>query len=178
MRSIAPSVCHKILSICSCTRKFRATYRHLRTICEHLVENSPTDSFSSFFNWWSSKHGVAIFLTVESSYSQVQYISTHFFAWPSMSWDQEDMISASGFPGVFVGSFSLAPAEILDSNISLYFVTVSLLIIHSLRVQPKYTWSRNDVRSSKSTFFIKNFQVFQPVLHRRHTQMRIVLFLD
>ena len=32
------------------------------------------------------------------------------------------MICASCRPEAFVGSFSFAPAEILDSNISLYFV--------------------------------------------------------
>ena len=32
-------------------------------------------------------------------------------------------------------------------------------MVHSLWVHPKYTWSRNDVGSSKSTYFIKIFQV-------------------
>ena len=41
---------------------------------------------------------------------------------------KEDIVSSSGFPEALVGSFSLAPAEILDSNISLLFVTMSLLI--------------------------------------------------
>ena len=36
-----------------------------------------------------------------------------------MSQDQEDIVSASGFSEALVGSFSLAPAEILKSNISL-----------------------------------------------------------
>ena len=57
-----------------------------------------------------------------------------------------------------VSSFSLAPAEILDSNIPLYFVTMSLLIVHSLWVQPKFTWSRNEVGSSRSTSFMRIFQ--------------------
>ena len=75
---------------------------------------------------------------------------------------------ASGFP--VIGSFSAAPAEILDSNMLLKLSTLSLLIWHSLWVifvstisllvwnsrwmQPKHTWSRNDVGSSKSTSFI------------------------
>ena len=33
-----------------------------------------------------------------------------------MSQDHEDIVSASGFPEALVGSFSLAPAEILDLN--------------------------------------------------------------
>ena len=48
------------------------------------------------------------------------------------------MISASGFPEALVGSFPLTPAEILDSNISLYFATNSLLILHSLSTTQKY----------------------------------------
>ena len=35
----------------------------------------------------------------------------------TMSQDHEDIVSASGFHEALVGSFSLAPAEILDSNI-------------------------------------------------------------
>ena len=35
-----------------------------------------------------------------------------------MSKDQEDIVSASSFTEVLVGSFSLATAEILDSNIT------------------------------------------------------------
>ena len=42
----------------------------------------------------------------------------HFFAWPSMSWDQEDVVSASNSPEALESSFSLVPAEILDSNTS------------------------------------------------------------
>ena len=69
------------------------------------------------------------------------------------------MISSPGFPENLLGSFSLAISEILDSNISLQFVTMSLLIVHSLSVQPKYTWSRDEVGSPRSTSFIRIFQV-------------------
>ena len=45
---------------------------------------------------------------------------THFFAWPCMSQDHEDIVSASSFSVAFVsGNFSVAPEEILDSNILL-----------------------------------------------------------
>ena len=63
------------------------------------------------------------------------------------------------FPEALVCSFSLVPAEILDSNISLWFVTMSILVAHSLWVQPIHTWSKNEVGSSKSTSFIRIFQV-------------------
>ena len=87
------------------------------------------------------------------------YLSTHFFAWPSMSQDH-DSVSASSFTVAFVSdNFSVAPAEILESNILLLLSTISLLIWHSLWVQPKETWSRNDVGSTKTTFFMRIFQV-------------------
>ena len=57
------------------------------------------------------------------------------------------------------GSFAVAPAEILDSNIFLYLSTISLLIWHSRWAQPKQTWSRNDVGSPKSTSFMGTFHV-------------------
>ena len=47
-------------------------------------------------------------------FASSQYISTHFFAWPSISRDHVEMF-ASCLPEK--GSFSFAPAEILDSNI-------------------------------------------------------------
>ena len=61
MRSNAPNVCHKLLSISlpheqvgSQTKKksglpVRAKKRHVRTFCEQTVDNSPTDQFSSSF---------------------------------------------------------------------------------------------------------------------------------
>ena len=65
--------------------KIRAKYRHFRTICEQTVDNSPTDSCSSSLNW-SSMHVVA---TLKNCwvvlFAGSQYLSTHFFAWPSMS---------------------------------------------------------------------------------------------
>ena len=64
-----------------------------------------------------------------------------------MSRDREDIVSAS-----------FGPAEILDSNISLSFATISLLICHSLGVHPKYPWSRN-VGSPRSTSSMRIFQV-------------------
>ena len=64
----------------------RAKYKHFRTICEQTFDNSPTDPISSSLNWWSSRHGVA---TLRNCwvvlFASSQYLSTHFFAWPSMS---------------------------------------------------------------------------------------------
>ena len=64
----------------------RAKYRHFRTICEHAVDKSPIDLFSSSLNWWSSMHAVAtLYNCWVVSFANSQYLSTHYFAWPSMS---------------------------------------------------------------------------------------------
>ena len=64
----------------------RAKNRHCRTICEQTVDNSPTDSFSSSFYWWSSMRGVAILHNCwVVSFASSQYLSIYFFAWLSMS---------------------------------------------------------------------------------------------
>ena len=70
-------------------------------------------------------------IIAQSFYSKVRNIFTytHFFAWPSMSWDQEDVVSVSSFPEALEGSFSFVPAEIMDSNISLKFAKISFLIL-------------------------------------------------
>ena len=52
------------------------------------------------------------------------------------------------------GHFSVAPAEVRDSNIFVYCSMSASWGLHSLWVHPKNTWSRNDVGSSISTFFI------------------------
>ena len=57
------------------------------------------------------------------------------------------------------GNFSIAPAEILDSNMVLYLSTISLLISHCLWVHPRYTWSRKDVGSPKSTSLLSTFHI-------------------
>ena len=55
------------------------------------------------------------------------------------------------------GNFSVATAEIRDSNIFMYSSIIISFGSHSRWVHPKYTWSRNVVGSSRSTFFINFF---------------------
>ena len=43
-----------------------------------------------------------------------------------------------------MGQFSVAPAEIRDSNIVVYCSMMASFGLHSLWVHPKYTWTRND----------------------------------
>ena len=67
------------------------------------------------------------------------------------------MISASSFPEALVSS---SPWLQQKSWLQIYLLIlpISLLIVH-YRVKPKCTWSRNDVGSSRSTSFIRIFQV-------------------
>ena len=87
----------------------RAKYKHLRTIWEHTFDNSPTDFISSSLNWWWSMHGVAtLYDCWFVLFATSQYLSTQFFARPSMSWDHEETF-ASGFP--VLSGFSIAPTK-------------------------------------------------------------------
>ena len=123
-----------------------------------------------FWNWWYSIHGVANVI-FESS----QHLSIHFFACLPCQ-------KASSFPEALVGSFSLAPAEILDSNISVVRHDVVTTLTFSLS-QPKFSWSRNYVCSPRSTSFMRIFQVGSmflsclPVWYRPHTLIGSVLSL-
>ena len=80
----------------------------------------------------------------------------HFFAWPSVSQDHEEMC-ASDFSKS--GNFSIPPADILDSDKSLWLSTMHLLVLHSRWVQPQKPWSRNDVGSPKSKSFMSIFHI-------------------
>ena len=114
----------------------RAQYRHFRTICEQTVDNSPTDPFSSSLSWWSSMHGVAT-LYVELCHSPIRNILPRIFLHDiPCHRTPEDIISASSFLVASFWYFSVAPTEILDSNIHLSLSTKSVLIWH-FRVQPK-----------------------------------------
>ena len=110
-----------------------------------------------FLKLWSSKQdvetvcGCSVFLFASS-----QCLSTHFWACPSMSQDHATDF-AWGFS--LPGNFSVAVAEIRDSNISLYCSMMISFSLHSRWVHPKYTWSRSEVGSSRSTFFIKFFHM-------------------
>ena len=105
---------------------------------------------------------------------------TQLFRRPSRSKDHEEIFESN--LSFWEGNFSVAPAEILISNMSLSFSTKSLLVSHSRWIQPKWTWSKNDVGSPKSTSFTSSFHIgstfcsCQPILYRPHTQTRIVLF--
>ena len=197
-RSNALNVCHMLLSIlwpheqvCSRTIKIaglqiRAKHRQFRTICEQTVDSSPTDPFSSSLKWWSSKHGVATLNNCSVVFSQVRNIfpriSLHDL--PCHRTMKIHCLSEVSLEQTLLVIFFKAPAEFLDSNILLSLSTMSLLIWHSLWVQSRYTWSRNDVGSPK---FQRLSQVFsmldwcsasvQPVFFRPHTLKRIVLVL-
>ena len=78
----------------------RARYKHFITICEHT---------SSFLSWWSSKQGLETLCNCSTFlFTSSQYISTHFFARPSISQDQATVfVWGCSHPG----NFSVVPAE-------------------------------------------------------------------
>ena len=118
-RSNAPNVCHMLLfislpheQVCSQTSKHQV-YQYVSNIdiSEQFVSKLWIIHFSSSPNWWSSVHGVATLYRCSAVFfASSQYLSTQFCAWPSMSQDHEDIVSVN---------FSVALAEILDSNIFL-----------------------------------------------------------
>ena len=57
------------------------------------------------------------------------------------------------------GDFSVAPAEILDSNMVLYLSTISLLISHWHWVHTRNAWSTKDVGSPNSTSLLSTFHI-------------------
>ena len=154
-----------------------------QNICAQTVDKSPADSFSSPPNWWSSMHGVRGLVSLLSRFTRKFAISFHAFLCMTFLPSHRTMkipFRHQVSPWLlFLVFFSVAPAESLDSNI---LVWLSLLIWHSLWVQPKYTWSRKDVGSPKSTSFMSIFHVglifcsLQTVWYRPHTQIKIVLF--
>ena len=77
----------------------RATYKHLKTIWADTFDNFPTDPISSSLNWWSSILGVATLCSCWIDlFASSPNLSTHLFAGPSISWDQDEMF-ASEFSG-------------------------------------------------------------------------------
>ena len=58
----------------------RARHKHFKTICEHTFDNSPADSSSSSFKWWSSKQGLeTLFHCSAILFATSQYISQRIF---------------------------------------------------------------------------------------------------
>ena len=133
----------------------RTKYKHSRTIFEQTVGNSPTDPFSSSVKGRSSKHGVATWNNCSVvSFASSQYLSTSFFAWPSMSLDHEEMVFVSGFPGALAsGKFSIAPAEMLD------FKHASV-IIHNIFAYLAFCLSATQIHMVKERCWFSHFNVF------------------
>ena len=87
-------VCHSLLSISSPQEQVysktinmsslpvRAKYKHLRTIWAHTFDNSPTDPISFF---WFDGRVATLYTCWDDLVASSQYLSTHFFAWPSIS---------------------------------------------------------------------------------------------
>ena len=115
---------HKISNL-----PIRTKYIHFRTVFEHTVDNSPTDSCSSSsLNWWSSMALVVIFPWLQKKYcirtylwSVQQYPFWHDSLFENTfrvirPWRYRFFIK---FPSNSGWWFSLTATEILDLNISL-----------------------------------------------------------
>ena len=111
----------------------RARYTHFKAICDHTFDNSPTDSSYSFLNWWSSKHGLeTLYNCFVFLFASSQYLSTHLWARPSMSWDHATVLAwGLSHPG----NFSVA-AENHDSNSFLYSSMMISFGLHSCGACP------------------------------------------
>ena len=89
-------------------------------------------------------------------FASPQHLTTHFFACPSISCDHATVI-AWGFS--HPGNFRVAPAEVRDSNIFVYFSKVISFGLHSRWVHPKV------FVITKWSWFVK-INAFHPVLPR------------
>ena len=162
----------------------RAKYRHFRTICVETVDNSTKDWLSSL-KWWSSKHGVAtLYNSSVFLFASSQYLSTHFFAWPSMSQDHEEVVFVSDFRSFsfrwlfhctsrnsgFKHTFMNYPQypclyDLLFECIPTTHGLGRMLVLPNKRLS--FVFSTLDSFSAS----------FQPVLYRPHTLIRTVLSL-
>ena len=79
----------------------------------------------------------------------------HFWAWPSMSWLQAVMSL-----GFFYRFWNLCVRISTSKTISVFFITILLLTCVGRWVHPRYTWSRNDNWSPRSTFFCNFAHIF------------------
>ena len=128
-KSKEPSVCHKLVSILMAARAslitdqkmsglpIRAKYKHFKTICEHtLIILQLIQAPAPWLDDHPSKD-LKLCTSALAFCVPIHNVSTQFWARPSMSQN-----NATVFAWRFShpGSFSVAAAEIRDSNISLY----------------------------------------------------------
>ena len=87
-----------------------------------------------------------------------RYFPTHNIV-PHISWHDSPYRKTTkkyeDLPSKVVFRFT----EIRDSNMVLQLSTISLLISHCLWVHPKFSWSRKDVGSPKSTSLLSTFHI-------------------
>ena len=132
-------------------RPIHAKYEHFRTIGESILPRI------SILLPWSGGHQcmVLILCRVESSFSPTHNIVPH------ISWHDQPchktMKKYEEIEGMVISLLHPRKFAIRTwfCNCPQYF----LLISHSLWVQPKYTWSKKDVGSHKSTSLLSTFHI-------------------
>ena len=145
----------------------RAKYKHFSTICEQTWDNSPTDSSSSCLSWWSSKQRLETLNSCSVFFCLlIHSIARRIFEHVLPCRGTTPLFLRETFPTLAI--FSVAPAEIRDSNI---FENSSMFSfgLHSRWVHPKYKGSGHEVGSPRSTSFINSFHMglkfcFRPVI--------------
>ena len=154
-----------------------AKYKYFRTIWEQTFDNSPTDPISSSLNWWSSRHGVATWYNCwVVLFASSQYRYTHFFAWPFISKDHEEM-----FAPIFLNK--VAFLEFLQRFwIQTYFCNCPQYLCLS-DILAEYNPNNhgqgmmlarpNRLLSWTLSTLARCFVSSQPVLYRPHIQTRI-----
>ena len=128
-----------------------------KTICEHAFDNSPTVCNSSFLNWWSSRwidtlYNCSIFL-----FHYSQYLSTHFFACPSMSQHHEMVSLRDRSQRWRMVAPCLPRWRIPCVSVFLNSSTVQQLVLQSRCVHPRKPDEGGGRGSSRSTFFLNAF---------------------
>ena len=192
MKSVDSSICHKLWSIL-----WWIVRAYLLTIKNRVVQFFPGISISEQFESMYLKILQQILFNffevmvnqfmekilcgvVESScfltHNIAPRISSHDLPYPKTMKKYEE------FEGMEI--FSTPPTEIHDSNMALYLSTISLLISHCLWKHPKFTWSRQDVESPKSTTLLSTIHIgsrfFFPVnlMSSTHTEKNIPFTVD
>ena len=160
-------VCHRlwsifrsIVQICSLTREHQVfQYVPCTSIPEQfegiLLTILPRISILPF--WSDGRQGMELILcsVVESSCSPTHNIFLHI-SWHDLPYHKTTKKNENSQS---MEVYQFPPRKFRDSNLVLRLSTISLLISHCLWVQPKYTWSRKDVGSPKSTSLLSTFHI-------------------
>ena len=133
----------------------RPKYTECKTIWEHTCDTSPTDFISSCLKWWSSVQGVDILkscsVVLVLTHNIAPHISSHDLASHRTMKKYENSRSMEAFQFT---PLKFAIRTFL-CNCPQYFS-----LFHKCHwVHPRFSWSRKDVGSPKSTSSLSTFHI-------------------